>query len=82
MPWAFLRKPLSLDSGRLVTSSPSKRTWPLVGLRSLRDALPRVVLPLPDSPTTARVSPLERVRETPSTALTGMELSSPFLAWK
>ena len=46
------------------------RTLPAVGGMSRRMALPAVVLPQPDSPTSASVRPLRITSETPSTAFT------------
>ena len=42
---------------RLVTSLPSKSTWPLVGFTAPSSARPAVDLPQPDSPTSPTVSP-------------------------
>ncbi len=49
-------------------SSPSSRTDPAVGWISRSTDLPVVVLPQPDSPTSARVSPFATENDTPSTA--------------
>ncbi len=51
-------------------SCPAKLTRPPVGSSRRRMALPTVVLPQPDSPTSARVRPAGMSRDTPSTART------------
>ena len=71
----------SPESVRFVTSSPRKSIRPPVGLMSLSAALPSVVLPLPDSPTIASVSPDCTSSDTPSSAFTATEPISPFRAW-
>ncbi len=48
----------------------SKNICPLSGLRSFNMIRPSVVLPLPDSPTSPKLSPLESINETSSTART------------
>ena len=53
-----------------ISSSPSKRTEPEVGSTRRSTDLAVVVLPQPDSPTSARVSPRSSVNDTPSTART------------
>jgi hypothetical protein len=53
---------------RPTSSSSPSRTEPAVGGCSCSSALPTVVLPQPDSPTSASVRPGEIARETPSTA--------------
>ena len=53
-----------------LTSSPSKTIRPAVWRVSLTMTRPVVVLPLPDSPTSARTSPRRSVRSMPSTART------------
>src|SRR3974390_2932265 len=50
-------------------SSPSRNICPSVGSSSLKIIRPRVDLPQPLSPTNPRVSPLNILRETPSTAV-------------
>jgi hypothetical protein len=52
------------------SSCPSKRTLPPLAGSSCRIALPTVVLPQPDSPTSASVRPRASSSETPSTART------------
>ena len=52
------------------TSMPSKLTLPPVGSTNRSIALPKVVLPHPDSPTRPIVEPRVTSRSTPSTALT------------
>src|SRR5262245_40241632 len=54
--------------GRVVTSSPKKRTLPLRGGKSPMMALNSVVLPAPLAPSTARRSPGRRVKLTLSRA--------------
>ena len=51
-------------------SRPSRIASPAVGLIARMMHLPRVVLPDPDSPTSASTSPLAMSKETSSTALT------------
>src|SRR3954466_15865661 len=63
-------------------SCPSKSTRPPVGFKSRIETRPTVVLPDPDSPTTARVSPCATVRLTPETAVTKPPRKSPLRVWK
>ena len=70
IPCARRRKPLSRFSCISVMSSPSKITLPAVGCNSRNDTRPSVVLPLPDSPTTAIVSSRSSESVTPSSART------------
>ena len=55
--WSRGRSRASADRESVVTSTPSKRTEPAVGLGSCMMARPVVDFPQPDSPTTPRVSP-------------------------
>ena len=50
-------------------SCPSKKIFPEVGVSSWSTMFAAVDLPEPDSPTTARVVPRRRTKETSSTAL-------------
>ena len=65
---------MRLRNGRIrllfqpVMSVPSKVTVPSVGGSSWRTVRPSVVLPQPDSPTTAKISPFLTSKSTPSTA--------------
>src|SRR5918996_1398934 len=63
-------------------SSPSKSTRPPVGCKSRSEMRPTVVLPDPDSPTSANVSPRAIVRLTPETAVTTPPRKSPLRVWK
>ncbi|MEM3156165.1 MAG: hypothetical protein QW668_05970, partial [Nitrososphaerota archaeon] len=60
-------------------SWPLKSILPLVKSKSLRDTLPRVDFPHPDSPTTAIVSFFQIESVTPSRAFRIFEPSSPDL---
>ncbi len=53
-----------------VTSVPSKRTLPLSAWTSRRTACAVEVLPQPDSPTSATISPFATLSDTPDTAFT------------
>ena len=64
------RKGRSSRSGSAVMSRPSNSTFPAVGSTSRSMARPKVVFPLPLSPTSPSVSPARTSRLTPSTALT------------
>ncbi len=68
MIWNSVRRRRSLEGDMADSSSPWKRTLPAVGLTSCRMPLPTVVLPQPDSPTSATVRPVGMDRSTPSTA--------------
>jgi len=57
-------------------SMPSKTTRPAAASARRRVARPSVVLPLPDSPTTATVSPMARSSETSVTAAMGRALKN------
>src|SRR5213594_4076042 len=61
---AFVRRRSKTSTGTL------KRTSPSVGSMSRSRSRPNVVLPQPDSPTSATVSPRRITRSTPSTART------------
>ena len=61
-------------------SAPSNVTRPPASGTSRRDARPRVVLPLPDSPTTARVSPRATDTDTSWRMVTGTEPRKPWRA--
>src|SRR5215217_6375747 len=63
-------------------SCPSKSTRPPVGFKSRIETRPTVVLPDPDSPTSANVSPCATVRLTPETAVTSPPQKSPLRVWK
>ena len=64
------RSGLNCRSASTDSSAPRKRTEPAVGRISCKIALPTVVLPQPDSPTSASVRPGASLSDTPSTALT------------
>src|SRR5215212_4726887 len=64
------RTVLSPAAPRPVSSSPSKTTEPEWALTSPAMVLATVVLPDPDSPTSASVSPRARLNDTPDTAST------------
>ena len=70
MIWKSPRRRRSSPPRSRVSSTPSKRTSPALGRMSCRIALPTVVLPQPDSPTSASVRPDPMASETPSTART------------
>ena len=66
----------------LVTSSPLNLNVPPVGSYRCRSVRPTVVLPQPDSPTRPSVSPGLMLKETPSTALSGVVLKNPVFTGK
>ena len=61
---------------------PLNKTLPSEGSISLRETLPSVVLPLPDSPTMDNVSPLLSDNDTLSSAFTFTDPNKPVRAWK
>ena len=68
--WACRRSARILPLDTLTMSSPRKRIVPDSGSTRRRIDWAVVVLPLPDSPTSASISPLRSENETPSTAWT------------
>jgi hypothetical protein len=64
------RSGLSSARDAVAISRASKRTLPLLGGMSCKSALPVVVFPQPDSPTSASVRPSASSKDTPSTAFT------------
>ena len=71
MTWARCRKARSSGPSRAPMSVPSKTMRPLLMGTRCRVARPSVVLPLPDSPTRATVSPVAMSRSTSLTAAMG-----------
>ncbi|CAM5258617.1 hypothetical protein SVIOM342S_00828 [Streptomyces violaceorubidus] len=65
--WALLRYALSARA-EYARGAPSKVTRPPVGLTRPSSERASVVLPQPDSPTSATISPGRMSRSTPSTA--------------
>ena len=68
--WNSARRRRSRSPRSAVSAVPSKSTSPALGRMSCRMPLPAVVLPQPDSPTSASVRPGRIASETPSTART------------
>ena len=65
-----MRRRSARGSGVVAVSWPSKCTLPRVGAYRPTSRRATVLLPQPDSPTSASVSPLRMLNETPSTACT------------
>ncbi len=68
--WMLRRTALRALPDSPVMSSPLNRIEPAVGRSRWHSIFATVDLPQPDSPTMPRVSPLARVKSTPSTAFT------------
>ena len=78
--WIRLREGLSARCVMAARSIPPYEMLPASGVSSRTMLLPKVVLPQPDSPTSAMVSPRFNSNETPSTARTypTVRLKNPF----
>ena len=68
--WSLVRSRRRAPERHVVSSTPPRFTEPRVGLITWATARPVVDLPHPDSPTSPRVSPSNRSKETPETAWT------------